>query len=1024
MLAAAATVVDDALAGAGQFLTVSGEAGIGKTAVLGALIGQAGPEALVLQATCWEGDGTPPYWPWSQVLRASGLAVTELGEAGWLLDATAGPATSSMATAADAQFRLFESVSRSLQTLAGARPLLVVLDDLQWSDERSLRLLGFLARTLATSRVLLLCAYRDGEASDQLRELACRAQQLPLAALGPADVEAMVAVIAGPTVAARVSDQMWRRSGGNPFFVRELTRLLVAQGSWQDHGHIPASIAETLRRRLARLSTECVRLLDWAAVAGRDIDLGLLTRCGAARSETDAEKVLEEARRAGVVDVAGGGSRFTHDLYRETVLDGLSPSTRAEINLAVGRALQARSANAARIAAHLIAAGAQAEQAAIDYSIRAARVATARLGHDDACLHYLRALHVLDGLGSVAGVDERLALLLELAAALERSGQTEQAGQRYREAAETARERGDAAPLAHAALGLHALGHRSGGESAEVLALLHAAARLLGESNGSLTLQSRVAAALAREMRHGTIRAPDAETIRMAGRAVDLATAAGDTNAMAVAQLALQDSMWRPGTAVQRLPIIGDMLAAAISSGDADLVAEAHLLRAAALIELGDPAGRAELSTYISLAEGLGHARGRWGALTRRATLAQLAGRADEAAQLGEQALQLGRAIGEPDAMACFCTSRWSLVALGVPEPDLELAPFDPLWPMFPVFKAWPPAARGDVRAARAALGDFSVLDIVESTGTEGLAAAAVVFAVAGNTAQRSWTYQRLLPLAGSHVLVAGCASYHAAVDHHLGALASSLGNVSAAEAHLRAAVALHARLGAAGWARLSEQALVDLSATALDTTGNEFRFVNGLWHLGFQGAHAQLPDAKGLRDLATLIGAQGRDVHVFTLLGVEPSRAGADPVLDDTAKNQYKARLRALDTQIDEAADRGSADVETFRAERAALIHELAAATGLGGRARRLGDPAERARKTVSARVRDALSKIAQVHPQLAQHLRDTVHMGTRCEYAPRPRVAWTLAAHETRSNSSAWAEGWTSRPGSTPRPDERGTG
>jgi hypothetical protein len=285
-----------------------------------------------------------------------------------------------------------------------------------------------------------------------------------------------------------------------------------------------------------------------------------------------------------------------------------------------------------------------------------------------------------------------------------------------------------------------------------------------------------------------------------------------------------------------------------------------------------------------------------------------------------------------------------------------------------------------------------------------------VVFAVAGNTAQRSWTYQRLLPLAGSHVLVAGCASYHAAVDHHLGALAASLGNVSAAEAHFRAAVALHGRLGAAGWARLSEQALADLSATTLDTTGNEFRFVNGLWHLGFQGVHAQLPDAKGLRDLATLIGAQGRDVHVFTLLGSEPSRAGADPMLDDTAKNQYKARLRALDTQIDEAEDPGSADVETFRAERAALIHELAAATGLGGRARRLGDPAERARKTVSARVRDALSKIAQVHPQLARHLRDTVHMGTHCEYAPRPRLAWTLTAHETRSNSSESADGWTS--------------
>ena len=98
MLTAAASIVEDTLAGAGQFLMVSGDAGIGKTAVLRALVSQAGPEALVLPATCWEGDGTPPYWPWSQVLRASGLPVTDLGEAGWLLDATAGPATSSSVT--------------------------------------------------------------------------------------------------------------------------------------------------------------------------------------------------------------------------------------------------------------------------------------------------------------------------------------------------------------------------------------------------------------------------------------------------------------------------------------------------------------------------------------------------------------------------------------------------------------------------------------------------------------------------------------------------------------------------------------------------------------------------------------------------------------------------------------------------------------------------------------------------------------------------------------------------------------
>lgn len=1002
-LAAAAPVLRDTLAGAGQFLMVSGEAGIGKTAFLEALTGEAGPDALVLRGICWEGDGAPPFWPWSQVLRASGLSVSDLGEAGWLVDATTRPATSS-SSAADAEFRLFESVSRSLQALAARRPVLIALDDLHWSDDPSLRLLGFLARTLATSPVLLLGAYRDREAPDQLLTLAGSAQQLQLSGLDPAHVEAMVAAIAGPEVAATVSGQMWRRSGGNPFFVRELTRLLVAQGTWHGQTHIPANVAETLRRRLARLSSECVRLLGWAAVAGRDIDLCLLTQSGAADSEAEAAQVLEEARSAGVVEVSNDETRFAHDLYRETVLDGLSSSSRSEINLAVGRALQGQSANAARVAAHLIAAGPRAQRDAFDYSVIAAREATARLGHDDACMHYRRALRLLDGLGSGDHVDERLALQLELAAALERSGQPEQAGRCYRETADSARARGDASTFASAALGIHALGHRSGGESTEVLELLRAVARLLEGCDGPLTLQSQVTAALSREMRHGTINAPDADTIRTAFRAVDLATAAVDPHAVAVAKLALQDSMWRPGTARQRLPVIGEMLTAAASSGDADLIAEAHLLRAAALLELGDPAGRAELSTYISLAEALGHARGRWCALTRRATLTQLVGRADEAAELAEQALHLGRAIGQPDAVACFCTSRWALVALGVPDPHLELEAFDPLWPMFPIFKAWPHAARGDVLASRAALGDFSVLDIAESTGTEGLAAAAVVFAVAGSPAQRTWTYERLRPLAGTHVLVAGCASYHAAVDHHLGALAASLGDTSTAKAHFRAAVRLHERLGAAGWARLSEQALADLSSAELDATSNELRLVNGFWHLGFHGLHVQLPNSKGLRDLAVLISAQGSDVHVFTLLGIEPPRAGADPVLDDPAKAQYKARLRALDAQIDEAEDLGSAaTVEKLHTERKALIHELAVATGLGRRTRRLGDPAERARKTVSARVRDALSKIAEVHPELARHLHDAVHLGTRCAYAPRHPVTWKITTHQTRAPRSA---------------------
>jgi len=1015
-LAAASAVVDDARRGAGQFLMISGEAGIGKTAMLAALIGQAGPDPLVLRGFCWEGDGAPPYWPWSQVLRASGLPAAELGEARWLLQSgpgaaerasggAAGPASgaagpASAAAAADAQFRLFEAVSRCLGQLAagsGFRPVLVVLDDLHWADEPSLRLLRFLARALTARAVLLLGAYRDTEASGLLREVAGQAQQLVLAGLTPGDVGTLAEELAGTSLPAQVTAELWQRSGGNPFFARELTRLLAAQGSWQQPAQIPASVAETLRRRLARLSTECVRLLERAAVAGRDIDVSLLAHGAAPGQESVVPALLDEARQAGVI-AGTAPPAFTHDLYREAILDGLNSTARAAINLCVGRALQARpGAAAARVAAHLLAAGPQARPDALEYSLLAAREATARLGHEDACAHYLRALDIVSAPGAPSA--ERVAILLELAASHERAGQSGQAAERFRQAADASRAAGDPVGLARAALGIQALGHRSGAQNAELLGLLREASRRLEAAGGPLALRSRVLAAQARTLRHGPDAVPGAEVGQVADRAVRLAAAANDASALATARLAVHDAMWVPGTAARRLPVIAGMLDAARASGDDDLVAEAHLLRAAALLELGDPEGREALLSYITLAGNLGHARGRWAALTRQATFAQLAGRAGESARLGEQALELGLAIGEPDAVGCFCTSRAALTALGVSGPPIELDDADPLWPMLPVFRAWPFAARGEAAAAAAALGDFSVLDITTWTGLEALAAAAVVFAVAGSDAQRRWVYERLRPHAGTHVVVGGCASYHAAVDHHLGALAASLGDTAAARAHFRAALAMHERLGAAGWARLSEQALAGLRAAAPDQAvpdqaGNELRLEHGVRLLCFGGRQVRLPDSKGLADIAAMVRAGGADVHVLTLVGHRLARMGADPVLDRQAKAAYKARLDGLAADIEDAEAAGSdGRAEALRCERDALIRELAAAAGLGHRDRRLGDEAERARKTVSARVRDALVKIGQVHPDLAGHLRGSLRMGTRCSYSPAEPTRWTVS-------------------------------
>ena len=113
--------------------------------------------------------------------------------------------------------------------------------------------------------------------------------------------------------------------------------------------------------------------------------------------------------------------------------------------------------------------------------------------------------------------------------------------------------------------------------------------------------------------------------------------------------------------------------------------------------------------------------------------------------------------------------------------------------------------------------------------------------------------------------------------------------------------------------------------------------------------------------------------------------------MLDQRAKRAYRARLEELDARIAEAGEQGDeGGAERARGERAAVARELAAALGLGGRDRGLGDPAERARKAVTERIRYSIARIAKVHPALADHLRASIVTGTACTYAAGDGVVW----------------------------------
>ena len=161
------------------------------------------------------------------------------------------------------------------------------------------------------------------------------------------------------------------------------------------------------------------------------------------------------------------------------------------------------------------------------------------------------------------------------------------------------------------------------------------------------------------------------------------------------------------------------------------------------------------------------------------------------------------------------------------------------------------------------------------------------------------------------------------------------------------------------------------------------------------------MKDAKGLHDLARLISMPGHEIHVLDLAGsrAEPTRpvlgrAGdLGDMLDAQARAEYRRRLAELEDELADAeqcADLGRA--ERARAERDFIAAELAAALGLGGRPRRTGDPAERARKAVAGRIRLTIGRIDQEAPDLARHLANSVRTGTFCVYRPESPIDWTV--------------------------------
>ena len=168
------------------------------------------------------------------------------------------------------------------------------------------------------------------------------------------------------------------------------------------------------------------------------------------------------------------------------------------------------------------------------------------------------------------------------------------------------------------------------------------------------------------------------------------------------------------------------------------------------------------------------------------------------------------------------------------------------------------------------------------------------------------------------------------------------------------------------------------------------------VWTLRYEGRVVRLHDRRGLHLVARLLADPGREFHALDLAAPAPGQVAvsdAGAAIDATARDAYRRRVEELREVIDEAEAGGEAErAARAREELGFIERELAAAYGLGGTARRLDDPAERARKAVTNRIRDAMARIEAEHAALGRHLRASIRTGTFCSYQPERAVTWEV--------------------------------
>ncbi len=680
--------------GGREILLVAGEAGLGKTTLVGEAA-RAGFDAgaCVLFGHCEE-DLATPYQLFAEALghyvtqapeeRLLAHVATHGSELSRLVPALASripDLPSSRATDSDTErFLLLAAAVGLLVEISEVQPVVIVLDDIQWADNASLQLLRHIAAAEQAMRVLILGTYRDTELSlghpltDTLATLHRQSgiSRVELAGLDDRGVVSFLEAAAGQTLddaAVELAHAIYRETDGNPFFVGEVLRHLSetgaiyqgADGTWLareslDQMAMPESVRLVIGGRVGRLGSDAGKVLAVASVIGRDFDLDLLARA-TTTSEDDVLDILDAAAAAALVrELNGvpGRYNFSHALIQRTLYEDLGATRRARAHRQAAEALEELcgdepGARVGELARHWLAATQPIDLTkAIGYSRHAGDAALAALAPADALRYYAQAIDLYP-----RDVDPDPVLALDLAIGLG-TAQRQTGEPRFREtlldAALRAAAMGDTGRLVAAALANDRGWYSSVGviDNEKVAVLQLALDRLPGDHVDRALLLAN----LCSELTYGS---PLDRRQELASEALAIAESSEDDVCVVRVLNHICFPLYVPQLLDQLLLRTAEALRRAELIGDAHLHYWAAYWRACVVPLAGDIDELDRCAAVMrSLVERLDQPMLHWSFLMLRTHRALIAGDTDEAERLASECLAIGTDSGQPDADAIF----------------------------------------------------------------------------------------------------------------------------------------------------------------------------------------------------------------------------------------------------------------------------------------------------------------------------------------------------------------------------------